>query len=165
MLPAFAARTSPIATSPVTGVSLGQTPRVSRSRPAQAAPNVNTKSTKSPTRNAERARHEPEDQKPAPMWVELAERLHEGIIGVKLRILLVQQQRQPVGLIAVEAVITPEGQIESQQNGIGQPLRSLAHARAVFARHRRAPSPHVRGSDGTEACLLFERPIAIDRGT
>ena len=47
------------------------------------------------------------------MWVEGVKRLNERITGVEPWILLVQQQWQPIGLIAVEAVIAPEGQVQT----------------------------------------------------
>ena len=40
------------------------------------------------------------------MRVESLKRLDKGIIGKDARVLLVQEQRQPVGLVAVQAVIT-----------------------------------------------------------
>ena len=43
------------------------------------------------------------------MRVESLERLDKGIIGKDARVLLVQEQREPDGLVAVQAVITATG--------------------------------------------------------
>ena len=49
------------------------------------------------------------------MRVELVERADERVVGVEAGVLPVQEQRQPVRLIAVEAVIAASGQVEAKE--------------------------------------------------
>ena len=58
------------------------------------------------------------------MRVEGVKRPHERIGGKEPRILPMQEQRQPVGLVAVEAVIAPEGQVKTKQDCVDQPSRA-----------------------------------------
>src|SRR5262249_44595282 len=64
-----------------------------------------------PGGQAKRSGGQVEDDERAAMRVEVVECLDERITDVKLRVLLVQQQRQSVRLITIKAVISPESQI------------------------------------------------------
>ncbi len=84
------------------------------------------KQDKEPRRQPKRTGHTVEDHQGAAMRIEPVERLDERVAGVKLWILPVQKQGQPVRLIAVEAVISAQGEIEPQHEEVDQPARQFA---------------------------------------
>ena len=124
MLPALAARSSPTATGPTTNPPRARSPAPADRCPAQVAANVMTKMTNKPGRQPQRPRHQVEDQERAAMRIERVERTHERIVGENRRILVVQEQRQPIGLVAVEAVISAQAQVKTQDDDIDQPPTS-----------------------------------------
>ena len=143
MLPALAARTRPIATRPAPGPARARRRAQAGRCPRHVAANVKTKTRNSPAGSPSgrvtrsRTRSQPR------CGLNASNALHERIVGVELRILPVQEERQPVCLVAVEAVIAPEGQVKTQENRIDQPARQRAGLGRSIPRHRRAPSPRA----------------------
>ena len=118
MLPAFAVSASPIATSPTTSPFSGQTARARRSKPMQVAAKVRVNRRKSPAESPRGRLASVEQHQVAAMRVEGVERPDERIVGKERRVLPVQEQREPVRLIVVTAVIPAQGQVqpEDQEN-------------------------------------------------
>ncbi len=57
------------------------------------------------------------------MRIEGVESADERIAGVQARVLAVKQEWQSICLITIEAVIAPQGQVKTQENGVDQPAR------------------------------------------
>ena len=106
---------------PDRGTRLGpDRPRQPIDTPARRAKGQN-ENEKQPRRQPERPRHQVEDPERAAMRVERVERPHERVGGENRRILLMQEQRQPIGLVAIEAVIAAQAQVKTQDDDIDQP--------------------------------------------
>ena len=55
------------------------------------------------------------------MGVERVEGPDERVIRIEGWVLSMEQQREAIGLIAIETVITAQGQVEAQEEEVGQP--------------------------------------------
>ena len=64
------------------------------------------------------------------MGIECIECPHERVIGKDRRVLGVQQQGKAIGLVAIKAVITAQGEIEPEDQAISKPSRQ---ARGSFS--------------------------------
>ena len=106
---------------------------------------------KQPRRQPERPRHQVEDQKRTAMRIECVECPHERVVGKNRRILLVQEQRQPISLVAVEAVVAAQGQVKTQDDD-----KTSHRGRSRPARGSDRASPDIDG-------LLPSEPRGVAR--
>ena len=117
-------RTAPgrSATQPTRLAKFGQTARASRSTPGQVARKVRTKSTRSPADSPTAAHWRVRSiSEGTPVGIERVEGTDERIAGKKRGILLMQQEGKAIGLVAIEAVIPAQGEIQSEDQAITQP--------------------------------------------
>ena len=62
------------------------------------------------------------------MRVEGVERPDERVVGVERRVLQVEEQRQAIGLVAIEGVIAPQGEVEPGDEEERRPSRQARSA-------------------------------------
>ena len=94
--------------------------------PGHVAAKVNTKIRNSPAESPSGRVTRSRTKSQPRCGLNASNRCDERIVGVQLRILSVQQQGQPVCLVAVEAVVASKGQVETQENRKDEPTRWLA---------------------------------------
>src|SRR3954451_20292760 len=72
------------------------------------------------------------------MGVERVEGAHEGVVGEEAGVLPVQQQGEPVSLVAVAAVIAAQGQVKAEDQEKSEPAgrsESSGNDRGSFLGH------------------------------
>ena len=142
MFPAFAIRTSPTATTPTHATRLGPDgPR----QPVDAeasGPESQGKQGKQARRQPERTARDVEHRERAAVRVEGVEGPDERIVGEEGRVLTVEEQGEPVRLVAVAAVITAQGQVETEDQEIEEPARR--RGRVIQASRQCAATPGDR---------------------
>ena len=77
------------------------------------------------------------------MRVERIERTDKRVVRIDRPVLFVQEQRQPIRLVAVEAMVSAQAQVKTEYDDVDQPSRYVPACVSLWqsnAAHRWAPS-------------------------